>query len=157
MCSRTTSSLRSRWSRSRSTSARELGDRFQLGWALFTRGLILNKSGDRDAARRSYEEALAIFRETNDMTGYALVLDGIAVVEWGLGDRDRAMKIAGAAAEITNVQGMGLAQINRQTSQFYPEDMLSEQELAEAYAQGRQLTADQAIALALHEDDAAAG
>ncbi|HET9539222.1 MAG TPA: adenylate/guanylate cyclase domain-containing protein [Candidatus Limnocylindria bacterium] len=134
--------------------ARELGDRFQLGWALFTRGLILNKSGDRDAARRSYEEALAIFRETNDMTGYALVLDGIAVVEWGLGDRDRAMKIAGAAAEITNVQGMGLAQINRQTSQFYPEDMLSEQSLADAYAQGRQLTADEAIALALHEDDA---
>ncbi len=29
--------------------ARELGDRFQLGWALFTRGLILNKAGERDA------------------------------------------------------------------------------------------------------------
>ena len=38
------------------------------------------------------------------------------------------MKVAGAAAEITNVQGMGLAEINRQTSQFYPEDMLSEQD-----------------------------
>ena len=59
------------------------------------------------------------------MTGYALVLDGLAVVDWGEGDRERAMKVAGAAAEITNVQGMGLAEINRQTSQFYPEDMLS--------------------------------
>ena len=134
--------------------SRELGDRFQLGWALFTRGLILNKGGDPEAARRSYEEALAIFRETEDMTGYALVLDGLAVVDWGEGDRERAMKVAGAAAEITNVQGMGLAEINRQTSQFYPEDMLAEQELAEAYAQGRKLTVEQAIALALHEDDA---
>jgi tetratricopeptide (TPR) repeat protein len=132
--------------------SRELGDRFQLGWALFTRGLIKNKAGDPEGARRSYEEALAIFRETNDMTGYALVLDGLAVVEWGEGDRTRAMKIAGAAAEIQNVQGMGLAEINRQTSQFYPEDMLTEQDMADAYAEGRRLTAEQAIALALHED-----
>jgi predicted ATPase/class 3 adenylate cyclase len=137
--------------------ARELGDRFQLGWALFTRGLILNKGGDAEAARRSYEEALTIFRETDDLTGYALVLDGLAVVEWGEGDRTRAMKIAGAAAEIQNVQGVGLAEINRQTSQFYPEDMLAEAELADAYAEGRQLTAEQAIALALHENRSEAG
>jgi predicted ATPase/class 3 adenylate cyclase len=134
--------------------SRELGDRFQLGWALFTRGLILNKSGDPEGSRRSYEEALAIFRETEDITGYALVLDGLAVLEWGLGDRQRAMQIAGAAAEIQNVQSLGLAEINRQTSQFYPEDMLSEQELASAYAEGRQLTVDQAIALALHVEPA---
>jgi len=137
--------------------SREIGDRFQLGWALFTRGLIQNKGGDPEKARRSYEEALAIFRETEDMTGYALVLDGLAVVDWGEGDRERAMKIAGAAAEITNVQGMGLAEINRQTSQFYPEDMLSEQELADSYAAGRKLTVEQAIALALHEDVDEAG
>ena len=77
----------------------------------------------------------------------------MAVVEWGRGDRDRAMKIAGAVAEIQNVQGMGLAEINRQTSQFYPEDMLSEQDLADAYAAGRKLTVEQAIALAMHEDE----
>jgi predicted ATPase/class 3 adenylate cyclase len=134
--------------------SRELGDRFQLGWGLFTRGLIRNRAGDPEGARRSYEEALAIFRETEDMTGYALVLDGIAAVEWGAGDRQRAMMIAGAAAQITMVQGMGLAEINRQTSQFYPEDMLSEQQLSDAYARGRQLTAEEGIALALHQEDA---
>jgi tetratricopeptide (TPR) repeat protein len=135
--------------------ARELGDRFQLGWALFTRGLMRNRAGDPEGARSSYEEALGIFRETDDLTGYALVLDGIAVVEWGLGDRTRAMMIAGAAAEITKVQGMGLAEVNRQTSQFYPEDMLAEQELADAYAEGRKLTIDQAVALALHREEQA--
>ncbi len=59
-----------RWSRSRSEISRELGDRFQLGWALFTKGLILNKVRRRErrtAARTS--EAMAIFRETEDVTG----------------------------------------------------------------------------------------
>ena len=91
------------------------------------------------------------------MTGYALVLDGLAVVEWGEGDRERAMTIAGAATEIRNVQGIGLADINGQTARFYPEDLLDDPELAEAYAKGQQLTVDQAIALALHEDDGEAG
>jgi predicted ATPase len=134
--------------------SRELNDRFQLGWGLFTKGLILNKMGERQDARQSYQEALAIFRETEDVTGYALVLDGLAVVDWGEGDRERAMRIAGAATEIRNVQEIGLADINRQTAQFYPEDMLDDPVLAEAYAQGRLLTVDQAISLALHEDEA---
>ncbi len=135
----------------------ELDDRFQLGWAHFTKGLILNKLGDPRGARLSYGQAMAIFRETEDVTGYALVLDGLAVVDWGEGDRVRAMTIAGAATEIRNVQGVGLADINRQTAQFYPEDLLDDPELAEAYAEGRKLTVDQAIALALHEDEAQAG
>ena len=96
---------------------------------------------------------MAIFRQTEDVTGYALVLDGLAVVDWGEGDRLRAMRIAGAATEIRNVQEIGLADINRQTSQFFPEDMLDDPELAAAYAQGRTLTVDQAIVLALHEDE----
>ena len=54
------------------------------------------------------------------------------------------------------MQEIGLADINRQTSQFFPEDMLDDPELAEAYAQGRTLTVDQAIVLALHEDEAEA-
>ena len=108
-----TSSRRKRLVEESLEISRELGDRFQLGWALFTKGLILNKSGDREGARSSYEQALAIFRETDDVTGYALVLDGLAVVEWGEGDRRRAMTIAGAATEIRNVQGIGLADINR--------------------------------------------
>jgi predicted ATPase/class 3 adenylate cyclase len=137
--------------------SRELGDRFQLGWALFTKGLILNKSGDREGARTSYEQALAIFRETDDVTGYALVLDGLAVVEWGEGDRRRAMTIAGAATELRNVQGVGLADINRATEGFYPEQLLGDPELAEAYAKGQLLTIDQAIALALHTDDGEPG
>jgi predicted ATPase/class 3 adenylate cyclase len=131
--------------------ARELDDRFQLGWALFTRGLIAMQGADYDLARASYEEAIKIFRETDDLTGYVIVLDGFAALEWVNGDRDVAMRIAGAGSAIQDVAGIGLAQINREAAQFFPEDMLRESKLAAAHAAGKQLTIDEAIALALGE------
>jgi predicted ATPase/class 3 adenylate cyclase len=133
--------------------SRELDDRFQLGWALFTRGLIASQSDDTDLARSSYEEAIAIFRETEDLTGYALVLDGFATLEWAHGDRERGMQIAGASAAVQDVSGVGLAEVNRKFAQFFPEANLADPQLAEAYAAGKRMTVDQAIALALHRDE----
>jgi predicted ATPase/class 3 adenylate cyclase len=133
--------------------ARELDDRFQLGWALFTRGLIAMQTADHALARASYEEAIKIFRETEDLTGYVIVLDGFAALEWATGDRDVAMRISGAASTLQDVAGVGLAQINREVAQFFPEEMLQEPELAAAHAAGKLLTVDQAIALALHQGD----
>ena len=104
-------------------------------------------------ARSSYEEALAIFRETDDLTGYALVLDGFASLEWTHGDHERAMQIAGAASAIQDVAGVGLAEVNRKFAQFYPEANLTDPTLAAAYQAGKQLTVDEAISLALQHDD----
>jgi len=132
--------------------ARELGDRFQLGWALFTRGLIAMRTEQPQIARDSYAEAMQIFRETGDLTGYVLVLDGFAGLEWSFGDRDKAMRLAGAAVAIQDVTGLGLAQVNRQNVQFYPEELLQEAPLANAYAEGKKLTQEQAIELALGQD-----
>jgi tetratricopeptide (TPR) repeat protein len=133
--------------------SRELGDRFQLGWGLFTRGLIYTKLNDPAEARPSYEEALMTFRETEDVTGYALVLDGIAALDWQLGDKDRAMKISGAATAIHDVRGIGLAEINREASQFFPEDLLSQAPFAAAFEEGKQLSVEEAIALAMRQDE----
>jgi predicted ATPase/class 3 adenylate cyclase len=131
--------------------SREFNDRFQLGWGLFTKGLLLTQKGDLDAARVPYGEALHIFRDTDDLTGYALVLDGFAALEWANGDRDRALRIAGAAAAIHDVGGIGLAQINRQAVSFFPEELMTTAELSEAYAAGQRMTVDDAIRLALHD------
>jgi predicted ATPase/class 3 adenylate cyclase len=136
--------------------ARELDDRFQLGWALFTRGLMRALGGDADLARPSYEEALTIFRQTDDLTGYALVLDGFASLEWAHGDRERAMQIAGAAAAVQDVAGVGLAQLNRELAGFFPEKLLDEASLAAAYADGKRLSTDQAIALVIRHEGATA-
>jgi predicted ATPase/class 3 adenylate cyclase len=137
--------------------ARELDDRFQLGWGLFTRGLIATEAKEFDLAHSSYVEALEIFRATQDLTGYALVLDGFASLDWVLGNRERAMRIAGAAAAVQDVAGIGLAEINRQIAQFFPDANMSDPALAGAYAAGKQMTVEEAITLALDWDRPAAG
>ncbi len=127
---------------------REVGDRFMLAWGLYTQSLTQIQARDLEAARASLSEALQIFQETHDLSGYALVLDGFASVAWLAGEKDRAMRIAGAAAAIQDVSGLGLAQRNRQYAQFYPADLLNEGPLAEAYAEGQRLSLEEAVALA---------
>ena len=135
---------------------RELDDRFMLGWSLYTRGLIQNLQSNPAGARASFRESLGLFQDTNDLTGYALVLDGFASLEWAAGNRDLAMRIAGAATALQDVAGIGLAQRNREIEEFFPQDLLSEAPLAEAFAAGKELTPEAAIRLALHEDESEA-
>jgi predicted ATPase/class 3 adenylate cyclase len=127
---------------------REVGDRFMLAWALYTQALTHIQARDLDTARAALSEALQIFQDTHDLSGYALVLDGFASIAWLAGEKDRAMRIAGAAAAIQDVSGVGLAQRNRQYAQFFPADLLSEAPLAEAYAEGQRLSLEEAVALA---------
>jgi len=132
---------------------RELNDRFMLGWSLYTRGLIQNLQRNPADARASFRESLGLFQDTNDLTGYALVLDAFASLEWAAGNRDLAMRIAGAATSLQDVAGIGLAHLNRQVEEFFPQDLLSEAPLAAAFAAGKELSPEAAIRLALHEDE----
>jgi predicted ATPase/class 3 adenylate cyclase len=131
---------------------REANDAFMLAWSLYTLALMHIQLDDIPAARRDLEEAVEIFRKTQDISGYALILDGFATLEWRDGDRDRAMTIAGAAAALQDFSGVGLAQRNREVTEFFPQDLLNEAPLAEAYAEGQKLSPDAAINLALHRD-----
>jgi tetratricopeptide (TPR) repeat protein len=129
--------------------SRELGDRFQLGWGLFTRGLIHTQRGEQGPALDSYRQALEIFRQTEDVTGYALVIDGIAALHWLAGNEDVAMRLTGAATRITDLSGIGLAKINRDAAQFFPQDLLERAELAGEYAVGQQMSTEEALELAM--------
>jgi predicted ATPase/class 3 adenylate cyclase len=132
---------------------REQNDAFMLAWALYTRALMNFMTGEDDAAEQDLREALAIFQKTNDVSGYALILDAFATLEWKGGNRDRAMRIAGAAATLQDLSGVGLAQRNRAIAEFFPQDLLNEAPLADAYAAGQKLTTEQAIQVALHQDE----
>lgn len=134
---------------------REVDDSFMLAWALYTSAIPYLQAQDVASARAALAEALEIFRATNDVSGYALVLDGFASLEWRAGDRDRAMRIAGAAAALQDFTGVGLAQRNREVAEFFPEDFMRELPLAEAYREGQKLTTEQAIRLALRQDEGA--
>ena len=81
-----------------------IDDRFNLGWATYTLGLGALAEIYRDGplpayveeARARLNEALRIFAEAQDVTGYALVLDAYAVLAFQVGDLQRSARLSGA-------------------------------------------------------------
>ncbi|HET6380710.1 MAG TPA: AAA family ATPase [candidate division Zixibacteria bacterium] len=128
---------------------REVGDRFTLAWSLYIKALAYISLRRLDQARPALEESLTIFRTTGDVSGYALVLDAIAAADWLAGNDERGLRLAGAAAAIQDVSGIGLAEVNREAARFYPAKLVEDPALAAAYAEGKRLTAEDAVALAL--------
>ena len=135
---------------------RRLGDRFMTAWSLYMIGLF-NLQIDQAAARQSFEEALPLFTATEDKSGYALIFDGFATLEFTKGEVPRAMRLAGYAAAEERSAGTGLAKWNREYVGFFPETLTSDPELAEEYAEGQRLTLEQATDLALHRDESPGG
>ncbi|MGH2427492.1 MAG: adenylate/guanylate cyclase domain-containing protein [Candidatus Limnocylindria bacterium] len=127
----------------------EVGDRFMLAWTNYMLGLNENLAGQPDAGRRYLAAALEIFKETEDLSGYALALDGFAVSAYRTGDVPRAMRLAGAANAIQDAGGTRLGRLNREWSDFHPDRLLSDPELAAAYEVGRQMPIDAVLELAL--------
>jgi len=130
---------------------RRLGDRFMTAWSLYMIGLF-NLPIDRAVARRSFEEALPLFTTSGDKSGYGLIFDGFATLEYADGDVPRAVRLAGYAAAEEQSAGTGLAKVNREYAGFFPETLTSDPDLAYAYAEGQRLTLEQATDLALHRD-----
>jgi predicted ATPase/class 3 adenylate cyclase len=130
---------------------RALGDRFMMAWTLYMLGLT---QLDKDTTRlhEALAEALDIFRQTNDVSGYALVFDAFAAAAHSEGDTVRAMRLAGYAAATEKLAGGGLGALNRMYAGFFPEKLMETPEYAAAYAEGQQMDLDRAIRLALRQE-----
>ena len=127
---------------------RRRGDRFMTGWCLYMIGLY-NLTLDRAVMRRSLEEALPLFTEIEDKSGYAMIFDAFAALYWTEGDVPRAVRLAGYASATEASTGTGLAKMNREFAGFYPKTLTSDPELAAAFAEGQRMTVDQASEVAL--------
>ncbi|MEO8638409.1 MAG: adenylate/guanylate cyclase domain-containing protein [Chloroflexota bacterium] len=127
---------------------RRIGDRFMTGWSLYMRGLYL-LSSDRAEMRRSLEEALPLFTEIDDKSGYALIFDAFAALYFTEGDVERAVRLAGFADATERSTGTGLAKMNRDFAGFYPRALIADPATAAKYAEGQQLTVEQATGLAI--------
>jgi tetratricopeptide (TPR) repeat protein len=127
---------------------RRTGDRFMTGWSLYMIGLY-NLTMDRDAMRRALEEALPLFTEIEDKSGYALIFDAFAALFWTEGDVKRAVRLAGYASATEASTGTGLARMNREFAGFYPATLTDDPALKAAYEEGQQLTVEQATEVAL--------
>ena len=127
---------------------RRLEDRFMTAWSLYMIGLY-NLTIDRARMRQVLEEALPLFTEIEDKSGYALIFDAFAALFWTEGDVQRALRLAGYASATEASTGTGLARINRESADFYPATLTSDPELAAAFAEGQQLSVEEATELAL--------
>ena len=117
-------------------------------WALYMLALYDLKL-DPQEVRRRLEEALPLFTEIEDKSGYALIFDAFAALYWTEGDVDRAVRLSGYSAATEASTGTGLAKMNRDLAGFYPETLTTDPALAAAYAEGQKLTLERATALAL--------
>ena len=136
-------------------------DRFMVGWVEYTLGLaaLSEDAVERGnpehlvEARRGLLRALEIFAEAQDVSGYTLVLDAVALLALRNGDRDRAARLSAAVASLERTSGTGLNQWNRDVLGFFPGELRADPALADAWAAGEAMTAGEAVAYALGNGD----
>jgi predicted ATPase/class 3 adenylate cyclase len=127
---------------------RRIGDRFMIGWSLYIIA-VNNLTIDPAQTRKALEEALPLFTEIEDKSGYALIFDAFAALLWTEGDVGRAVRLAGYASATEASTGTGLAKMNREFAGFYPATLTSDPELATAFAEGQRMTVEQATEIAV--------
>jgi hypothetical protein len=127
-----------------------------VGWVTYTLGLdALSEHAIKPQAERLEEawrwlrQALEIFAEAQDVSGYTLVLDALAVLALREGDRERAARLSAAVANLERSSGTGLNQWNRELLGFLPGELKADPALKNAWALGEAMTADEAVAYAL--------
>lgn len=137
---------------------RELGDRFQTGWTLHLLGITSIGRGRLDEARARLSEALRLFREAEDTSAIVLLLADF--VELALAERDgeRALRFCGAEAALRESTGVGLPGWVRpqEERRRLAEELVPPESAASAWAEGYDLTLDQAIDYALGQAPAPA-
>jgi predicted ATPase/class 3 adenylate cyclase len=128
---------------------KRLDDRFMLAWSTHTLGLVAVGTGDIEVGKRYFSEALQLFIEAQDVSGITLQLDNLSVIARAEGDPVRATRLAAAAVAQQTLTGTGLGGLLSQREGRTGREGLAEKEAATAWAEGRALTLEDAIAYAL--------
>lgn len=132
----------------------ELGDRRNIAFTLGNLALVANSRGDVATAAMDGAKSVQRFYELNDRLGlglYITVLAGVALLQ----RRPlHAARLAGAAEAIRESIGTTIpAYVQPEYAEHFTRlrASLGEEVLAAAWAEGRAMTVDQAVALALAE------
>jgi len=124
---------------------RTVDDRFGLGWALHTHGLVSLKMGDIEAARKDFLEAIELFKEGGDVSGMVLQLDNLSQVIRAGGDPGTATRLASAARVHQRSTGTGIGQLLSEQEGRTGREGLSPQDAEKVWTEGQALTLDQAL------------
>ncbi len=128
---------------------REVGNRRSTAESLFVLGRVAKSLGDYAAARAYYEESLAIGREVGNNLSIGSYLEGLADVVAAQGDSAWAARLWGMAEALrkamrTPIPPVYCADYDRSVAAACTR--LGEKAFAAAWAQGRTMTPEQALA-----------
>ena len=131
---------------------RAVGEQRNTAWALSRLARVATVQGDNGAAQALYEESWAIFRESGDTRGQASCLQGLAGVVARQGEVVRAARLWGAAQSLHETSSphdpfiLPGERADDEQSVAAARAQLGEQTFAAAWAEGRMMTPEQAIA-----------
>ncbi len=127
---------------------RAQGLSFMLAWSLFTLGQVETLDGHLETGASRFLEALELFAGADDMSGFVLVLDALAMIAWQSGDRHRAARLSGAVRQLEAATGTGLNRRNRASLRFDPLPLRDDPATAAAWLEGTRWSTDEAVAYA---------
>jgi predicted ATPase len=131
-------------------AAQQIG--WETAWVPVNLGDVLRAEGDLDGGRCTLEAALRIARRNGDTLNMAYAILGLACLAGDAGDWDRAAALHGAAQAFLDRTGnpwQELSARDRRDSLDQARARLGDEQLERAYAQGRALSLDKALDLAL--------
>jgi predicted ATPase/DNA-binding winged helix-turn-helix (wHTH) protein len=139
------------------TVFRELGHRGGIATALGHLGQVACSQGDYMRARALLAESMALFRATGDRCGIAACLEAVAEIAGAQSQIAQAARLWGAAAATREAIGIPLAPVGRAHYEWQLTSVCAQLDPAlwrDAWAEGRAMTMEQALAYALDLADA---
>jgi predicted ATPase/class 3 adenylate cyclase len=133
---------------------RELGDKRGIACALDDLGRVAHARGNDERARTTHEESLALFRDLGDTGGTAMSLEGLAGVAEAMGRTERGARLFGAAEALREAAGQALSPVEyaeHDREVAVARVTMGDEAFAAAWAEGRAMTLEQAVAYALDE------
>jgi tetratricopeptide (TPR) repeat protein len=132
--------------------ARRLANRPGIGHTLFRLGEVAESAADHEEARRHYLDSLRTLEESADRWGMVQVLDALgrlSIVAGVAGRPDHGARLSGAVEALCELTGAQiLASERRRVAVATVRSVLGEPAFAAAWAEGRALRLEQAVALA---------
>ncbi len=131
---------------------RTLGDRHSLADVLVNLGMALLDQGEIERAVALYAESLELFRGVGSTWGLAYYLEGMARGACAQGQPGRGARLCGAAEAVREAIGAPLPPVDRASylrTVAAAREALGDHAYAQAWAEGRSLSLEQALAEAI--------
>ena len=135
------------------TLGERMGAEYMTAFSLVVCGMVDGIRGDVDAALRQYGEALHRAHAAGGVVGLALSLDAFAAAALERGDAARGVRLAAAADRLRRESGgvVTLTALGRDEPLVRARSMIDPSQYELAVEQGRALSTDEAVAMALDD------